>query len=88
MLPASLKQKANEWVDSELNENRSVEWAINYHRKLVLMIKKTKERGEFYSEYEGDVCLSLKLGIDLEVENALRALINRIRELEALSEKR
>ena len=80
-LPKSLKLKAKERINRELACDRSVEWAIDYHRKLVLMIQEKTERDDYYSEHKGQLCINLKLGIDLEVENAIRALICEVSRL-------
>jgi len=75
--------QANEWIDEKLSTDRTVEWAIDYHRKQVLMIEEERKKGDFYHVSEGEVLMSLHMGIDLEMEQAMRALIMRINELES-----
>jgi len=74
--------KAQKWVDDGLAKEREVDWARNYHRKLRLIIQEDKVRGKFFSTHDGETCMSLSMGLDLEIEQALRALIKRIDELE------
>ena len=81
-LPVALKARAAKYVNDGLNENRGYAWAIDYHRKLRMMIVDERDRDEFYSEYEGEPLFTLKTGIEIETEQALRALIDHIHELE------
>ena len=81
-LPIPAGVRADAIIDRGLNEHRDTLWAINYHRKLVHVIENYKHDGGYYSEHEGELMINFKVGIDLEVEQALRALISRINELE------
>ena len=81
-LPETVKQKAIAYLDRELSEHRGLDWAIEYHRKIRLMLEEEKRRADFFTEYQGEPLFSLRIGIEIETEQALRALIERITELE------